>query len=627
MKEKIIFILLLSVSTITQNLKAQSNDSDIVIWSEDFTGYYDLPEEGKNAKYDYKGTSTQISFTNLSAAEKPELSIGFQNYFHVSVYLNCASGKLKLTFDVNDPQYVEIGSKPFKFNGKDKTLKLETIGKHQCSYTFDVKDGTKTLDIYFKRANQKNDVKIDNLRLTGPKGCRSVMTSPALSFSEGECTVFLNERLVLPVLRNPNTQEVHYFSSDPSIAEISKETGKITLKDVGETTISAVCYGGTGEGTSFMPNGYSYQEVSYKLIVKRRPPKGEIFYEGFSKTNDKGGYSNNYTAYTATTKDIAFDSSYSSISNVSCAYRCMFLGNNSVDGIYSIKPFTKSDSNKKYRLTFKVAGFGVVNGKKEKGQFNIYFNSKKTNPTKVNFTPCKWEKKEIVLPNVDENTEITFSGRNFYLDDVSVIIADYEEPIENVKVTISKYNYATLYYGDRALVIPEGMTAFSMKVVGDSVVVPSKVYNSGQTIPKGEAVLLKATPGNYEMVISESSNEVEKDEHNKLRGTDDTETTSGGDFYYLFGVDKETENIGFFWGEEDGSAFVNAAHKAYLPLVTSFNTSAKRNIPIHEGSNSTTRIRKIKAATDKRAYSLTGQPVGSNYRGIIIQDGKKILKK
>ncbi|MBP5413604.1 MAG: hypothetical protein J6Y47_10185, partial [Bacteroidales bacterium] len=66
----------------------------------------------------------------------------------------------------------------------------------------------------------------------------------------------------------------------------------------------------------------------------------------------------------------------------------------------------------------------------------------------------------------------------------------------DVNISISIAGYATLYYSDRALKVPEGVTAKTYKVVGGKLA-ESKTYASGSKIPKGEAVVLKGARGEY----------------------------------------------------------------------------------------------------------------------------------
>ena len=72
----------------------------------------------------------------------------------------------------------------------------------------------------------------------------------------------------------------------------------------------------------------------------------------------------------------------------------------------------------------------------------------------------------------------------------------YEDILTEVPVSVSSVGYATLYYEDRALKVPNGVTAmtYAYNESARSLVV-SKTYEAGSVIPAGVAVVLKAQPG------------------------------------------------------------------------------------------------------------------------------------
>ena len=65
-----------------------------------------------------------------------------------------------------------------------------------------------------------------------------------------------------------------------------------------------------------------------------------------------------------------------------------------------------------------------------------------------------------------------------------------------INVSVSAAGYATLYYGDKNLVVPEGVEAFAITVEGSSMT-KSQVYAAGDVIPQGTGVLLQASKGDY----------------------------------------------------------------------------------------------------------------------------------
>ena len=205
-----------------------------------------------------------------------------------------------------------------------------------------------------------------------------------------------------------------------------------------------------------------------------------------------------------------------------------------------------------------------------------------------------------------------------------------ESDLEDVTLTISAAGYATLYYSDRALKVPEGVTAKTYKVV-DGKLAESKTYASGSKIPKGEAVVLKGAPGEYTFKVTSTAEP--KDADNQLKGSDVKEPTTGGTYYYALQAKSKDgkHGPGFYWMNSTGDPFENGAHKAYMALDEKFAEAqavggAKEFYLFDEA---TTGISGIDAAPADRTemYNLNGQRVDRGYKGVVIKNGKKILRK
>lgn len=198
--------------------------------------------------------------------------------------------------------------------------------------------------------------------------------------------------------------------------------------------------------------------------------------------------------------------------------------------------------------------------------------------------------------------------------------------------------YSTLYYGDKALKVPEGVTASTCKISEDgSKVTESKAY---KVIPAGTAVLLKAKEAKaYRFETGEATETA--DEANVLKGVDTYTDAEGmknlaGDTnnnytYYKLALDGQAtpHSIGFYYGSYDGQAFAIKAHTAFIALPGTANAPM-----LAIGSNNgTTGIDDIKAAagTDGNAvvYTLSGIRVGKRplAKGIYIVNGKKMIIK
>ena len=200
----------------------------------------------------------------------------------------------------------------------------------------------------------------------------------------------------------------------------------------------------------------------------------------------------------------------------------------------------------------------------------------------------------------------------------------------DVALTISSVGYATLYYGDRALVVPNGVTATTYSV-NDGKLAESKTYEAGEIIPEGEAVVLKGAAGEY--TFTATTTEAEKDADNHLKGSDEDKPTEGGNYYYALQAKSSDgkHGPGMYWMKPGGAAFTNLAHKAYMALDEQFAGAqavggAKEFYLFVEA---TTGISGIDAASADRTemHNLNGQRVNRGYKGVVIKDGKKFLKK
>lgn len=615
MQLKKVLSLIFIFSVITIVAKAENDDSTI-IWSEDFTGYYSMPDSCENAIYG--GNKASLFDHVFAGGMEPEVGITKGGHFFAKIALFGASGKFTLSFNCNHPDCVDVrlNEKNYK---KDMVTTFNYSGnKFSCS--FDVAEQQKVL---FLNINCTSNVRIDNIVLSAPKKCREERTSPTLSFSKEEGIVSLNGKENLPKLSNPYGLNVSYWSSDRSVAEITSD-GKIIPKDYGETTIYAIYHGGTGRYGNYVEDEYSYQSVSYKLTVKRLASVDEVYYEDFSDIFGRGGINGR------------FDSSFGNMNDnvrlrnvthdLQRGYKCSyFMEGVNDNSTYTLGSFGNKLSGKKCILSFKVAG----TTKKCNRIINIEVKNGKNTIFKKNLDcePAEWQEKSVSFDNlnIDKNSKIVFSGKGYYLDNVSLVAKDN---IGAVNLNIGKYGYATLYYSDRSLLVPDGMSAYTMKVDGEYVV-PSRVYKSGSTIPKGEAVLLEADEGQYLMNVSNIGGT--KDPDNLLHGTDDIGWTVDDCKSYMFGVDMDTEEVGFFWGAEDGGCFINQQHKAYLavPDDAGYVVASKAYAVDFSNFDYTSGIQTVihdNVDRDNRTFNLSGQRVSNGYHGIVIKNGKKYVK-
>lgn len=197
---------------------------------------------------------------------------------------------------------------------------------------------------------------------------------------------------------------------------------------------------------------------------------------------------------------------------------------------------------------------------------------------------------------------------------------------DTLKIEVGLTNYATLYYSDKTLVVPEGVEAYTFKYNKDTGLYISHTYGSWDIIPAGTAVVLHGNPGKYDFYeVSERGFKIEE---NDLKGTDNKKQLEGSGRFYMLSYNKDEGigSVGFYWGAENGKPFINGANKAYLHLLDT-EGNAKKAFRFSE----TTGIKynlSNKSVKNGVYYTIQGIKVmRPDAKGIYIVNGRKIIVK
>lgn len=598
-----ILLIILCLALIPGTALAQST---VTIWSEDFTGCISLPDRGKNATYKWgvkKNDKPSLKFEKYSHSKgsAPALTLPKGDTLSVNISLYGASGNSYLNFKSDDAQYLTLRS-------STEGVTIDSLGHDDCKYSISIPQDAKKLNLEFI-ANMGR-VDLDDIILTAPDNCREQKESPELKYSEKVDSMILGYNHNQLVLSNPNNLDVEYWSSNPWVAKID-ENGTVSPLHVGTTIIYAI-YGGDDK--------YSYQEVSYTLTLNRKVPEDEIYFESFDKMSCKGGQDGSYTGESGTAE--AFDSQYSNKdANVYEAYKCVEIGTSKIKGNFNIGPIEKLQGNG--QLTFLLMGIkntSICQISISKGSGKLI--GAEQNVVTVSPDYRTWSLVTVTFTNASSNTEFNISGQQIYIDSVSIIAYP-----KDIQLKVGTTGYSSLYYGNYSLKVPEGVNAYTM-AVKDDIIDDSHRYAQGEVIPKGTGVIVKAAEGSYTFEVTDE--EGDSDPDNQLKGTDTKEMTTGGDVYYML-AQPEGKQVGYYWAAENGGAFVNGAHKAYLALSKEQAAKPLSEYIFHledtPTSISTYTIDKVNNQ-DNRCFNLTGQRINeSSYHGIIIKNGKKIIKR
>ena len=246
--------------------------------------------------------------------------------------------------------------------------------------------------------------------------------------------------------------------------------------------------------------------------------------------------------------------------------------------------------------------------------------------TKVETTP---NSKYLTIGDLNkQSVNLEYTGKSkLALTSMIVSYTSAASASKDVTLTVGDTHYATLYYSDRALIVPENTEAFTCSAESGNGLEIRERYNAGDVIPAGQAVVVNATvSGDYTFKATDT--EGVKDYASLLFGTDgEAPITQEDDFYfYKLSLDDKGQNVGFYWGAENGVAFTNGAHKAYLKVSKHAAPGAKAFV--FDGS--ATAIKTIfdeKVDGNAPLYNLAGQRVSKSYKGIVIMNGKKFMNK
>ena len=168
-------------------------------------------------------------------------------------------------------------------------------------------------------------------------------------------------------------------------------------------------------------------------------------------------------------------------------------------------------------------------------KLQISNNNSFTSPTTITAPASDLKKGNLVFaisaPQANAYYRLVFDCKRANKNGVIQVskIVYYAPASAEIKVNIGATGYATLYYSDRALVVPENVEAYTYKVTNGKLD-ESYLYNAGETIPAATGVVLKAAPGEYTFAASQKAGEVDTD--NLLKGSDEAAQTTGGAVYY-----------------------------------------------------------------------------------------------
>ena len=591
----LLLFLLLPIASFAE----ETADDMTTIFEEHFDGWLYPHESGMNAKYDFK--PSDISMQTYEAYHIPPnklpcLRFAMQSRAKIIISnFTGASGNFILSYKSYNASFsVNCAT------DKDKAIKIKS---KDGTFTFNVQPNRSQIILSFNN-DGSSVAMLDDIIVKAPTSSITTSTSPdaKLSFKQQEMSAAVGTTYnSSQLLSNPNSLPIKWYSSNQATATVDT-SGNVTPHFIGTTTIYAIFEGN---------NNYAYQAVSYQLTTRREPLNNEVYYDGFADYDGPDGNGGNLV-------NNEYEGNYKYtpgyyISNTSPflykGYQCL-----EIEKSYTIKNLEKYGL-KNFRLNFKYA----LSEKSSKDSVTVTLKYSDNSTSKaLDDDKMKWTDISVPISSANQLSSITFSGKNFFIDEISIISEDF--------ITIGSTGYATLYYSGRAIKIPTGLTAYTMKVENGKIV-KSRAYSEGETLPKATAVILRGKPGKYN--LDTSTEEGTTDNNNQLKGSDTKANTTGNDddYFYML-ANKDGEGVGFYWGAKNGAAFLNGEHKAYLaiPKTDTYGSAAKPCYVFAE--DAATAIGKTSDNETKPAsYTLDGRLCPRGAKGIVISNGRKTIRR
>ena len=241
---------------------------------------------------------------------------------------------------------------------------------------------------------------------------------------------------------------------------------------------------------------------------------------------------------------------------------------------------------------------------------------------------------KLIMALKEGATSLTITLKNDY-SRINVRVDDLElttyAGVGSFKITEAGYG---TYYSSKAYTMPKGVKGYTITGNEGTSLVMNEAYAAGDVVPAKTALVVEGAANKYYTLVAKSTELTPT--NNKLHGSDKAEMTyvDGTNVkYYKLSYNNEGNNLGFYWGGENGAAFTNGAHKAYLALDSETLLSQSRGFSLADlahgvttGINTT-----VKSATQSNfIYDLNGRRINSlngAAKGVYIMNGQKVLVK
>nr|WP_308535448.1 Ig-like domain-containing protein [uncultured Prevotella sp.] len=413
----------------------------------------------------------------------------------------------------------------------------QTLSYNSADYTF---EGSASGELELNFTNPTTALNISKITVEYEA---SGKTPAGLKFETSSINAKLKLPFTEPTLTNPNNLPVTYSSTNTAVAEVDANTGKVTLKAEGTTTIQA-----RSEETETLAAG----RASYTLNVI-----------GKERTT-------------------VWPSPFVSSLEMTVGEKKTVIGvvnNNDYEKVEGVEEF----------ITYSSSKPEVVSVDEHTGEVTALQEGEAT-----------------ITINFAGNDDYKPSSRTY---NVRV------RPLETLELTVTEAGYATIS-SEKVLdftSLPE-LKLYTITATNDNKATTKEF--SYKILRANNGLLVQAVPGTYQIPIS-ASEVGYAPVGNLLRAVANTDVTADGTQYVLSNVDGVVGFRQVVTGDKikKNTAYLRVAGGAAKTFVLDGEATGI-NLPNVETPSA-----------DGIMYNLSGQRVSKNYKGIVIINGKKVIRK
>lgn len=492
--------------------------------------------------------------------------------------------------------YLKVGTDNYLYaKGTDKAILATDKNKGNFSKTTITFSGDNAL-IIFSGGNSYNQIGYNNryelfsayktssgqLPVQIYKKQTGELMASSLSFGSAidNHTFFKNagDKFTLLATLTPTIKgaTIQYTSSNLSVASVNEKTGEVTVLREGESEITASFAGN---------NTYHPSSASYTIHVNK-----EGFFDFTQTANDYGSGCTPSNIYYITNKTIWTAGKVTLTTDKAEGEGFRWLKN--TDGIYDFRAYSYSV------FTISVAEGYYITSITMKGA--IPSSSLRANDE--NIENGKWS---------GMSQSVEFKPSNTL--DIKSITVNYTQQQESLTTAASGFaTYTADYPVDYSKL---GLTVYEVVVNQKQTGVVYRPFVGA--VPAGMAVLVQGVPNKeYSLTPATVADHSYKTD---LRASDGTVKAADSEIYAFATL----RGISGFKLVTDG--VVIPAKKGYLKLTSA--GSAKNFFAFDDVDTGIGHIDANNMGTTSVVYNLAGQRVDKYYKGIVIENGKKIIRK